>query len=282
MEKNYFLIIDNREHNLIKLLTQAKINFEISCLDIGDIMICKKENDVNKPILLIERKSMADMVSSIKDGRYKEQKIRMCSAKQRGDIRDYIYILEGNIAGFKPQEIKLLWGSWISTQIRDNVKLIRTVNINETIHFIIRLFERIIRDGENKLLPLNIEKFDKNHNITTNEQYNKDTKLVEIGYLGTIKSKKKDNYNSIVCQILAISTIPGISNNMGESVIKEYGSLIGLVNEYNKITNNNTLNEDEKIKRKENLLSDIQITEKRKLGKKLSSKIYNHLFVNNL
>ena len=71
--------VDNREHTLIKLLkalkTDYKYNFEIIVekLDLGDIIICRDEEE----LLIIERKNLNDLASSLRDGRYSEQSYRL-------------------------------------------------------------------------------------------------------------------------------------------------------------------------------------------------------------
>ena len=108
------LVIDNRETKLIELFDKNNISI-IKNLEIGDILIINEE----KPIIIIERKTLSDLSASIKDGRYKEQKIRLIhnyknckkiylientgnfdlsnsillSTKINGILRDSIYIL---------------------------------------------------------------------------------------------------------------------------------------------------------------------------------------------
>ena len=73
--------VDTREQDLLQ-----KINYLINCiasfkniivksetLPIGDIIICHD----NEEKLIIERKSITDLLSSIKDGRYEEQSYRL-------------------------------------------------------------------------------------------------------------------------------------------------------------------------------------------------------------
>ena len=74
------ILIDNRENKLKEffdnhVFKDSKQTPEItySNLDIGDIII-KKDG---KTLLIFERKSIPDLYSSINDGRYKEQKIRL-------------------------------------------------------------------------------------------------------------------------------------------------------------------------------------------------------------
>ena len=78
----YTLLIDYREKSLKTYFetfdfTNDKhlknIILKIENLDLGDIIIKKDE----KVILIIERKTLQDLYSSINDGRYKEQKVRL-------------------------------------------------------------------------------------------------------------------------------------------------------------------------------------------------------------
>ena len=79
---SYCFTIDNREHKLIALFQKMQFPIEVKTLDIGDIIIkaseaCKKsyqdKDQRYESIFIFERKSISDMISSIKDGRYKEQ-----------------------------------------------------------------------------------------------------------------------------------------------------------------------------------------------------------------
>ena len=73
------IIIDNRERNLWKIISDRdldcykdKIDIKIAQLEIGDIHIL-----INNNLYIYERKTTADLIASINDGRYREQKIRM-------------------------------------------------------------------------------------------------------------------------------------------------------------------------------------------------------------
>ena len=87
--------IDNRERDLIQKFDILNIQIEKKNLDIGDIHICSDE----KLLVIIERKTYDDLSTSIKDGRYKEQKNRMIHSIS-SNVRK-IYLFEGNTREFK-------------------------------------------------------------------------------------------------------------------------------------------------------------------------------------
>ena len=71
--------LDYREIKLndlcqIHLADKPEIKMVTENLPLGDIIIC---NDDGKEKVIIERKSLADLAASIRDGRYKEQSFRL-------------------------------------------------------------------------------------------------------------------------------------------------------------------------------------------------------------
>lgn len=114
--------------------------------------------------LIIERKSYADLIASVKDGRYKEQKLRLQSAcSQNIWPTRFIYLVE---SGSSPEDqtAPLFYGSWVSMVLRDNIPVIRVLSMAEGARFITRLADRLIRDS-NDLIP-DLRKFEKQYPST--------------------------------------------------------------------------------------------------------------------
>ena len=125
------IIIDNRENEIIKLLEKENFNFIKSNLELGDIQF--KDND--DIIYIIERKTVNDLGASIKDGRYKEQKIRLLS----NNNNNIYYIIEGNINYCETLSTKAILGSIINMIFRDNIKIIYSKDIKQTLDIIIQI-----------------------------------------------------------------------------------------------------------------------------------------------
>ena len=88
---NVDIIIDSRESSLIKIIESRdldiyKDHIKVSKeqLENGDIQIKFNEN-----VFIYERKTINDLISSVKDGRYKEQKQRLLS-----NFQNINYIIE--------------------------------------------------------------------------------------------------------------------------------------------------------------------------------------------
>ncbi len=242
------MIIDNREKDLIKLLNEKKIKIECKNLELGDIVFTNNESG-NKELIMIERKTVDDLMASIKDGRHREQKIRLLK-KQKDGVHIY-YLIEGSLLYHKKKET--LYSSILNTMMRDNIKVIFSRNIEETITYLIKMSEK-----------LDFCKISKKPQLSDNKSSNEQ---VSNQYLDTIKSCKKDNLTKEICYQAMLKQIPGVSTGCAESISKIYPSFNDLLNKYKELEN-----EDEK----KHLLSQIMI-KKRKIGNKLSEKIYQYI-----
>ena len=113
------LILDNREKDLKSAFPDA----EYKNLDLGDIQInINKDDGTSELFLLIERKTMKDLISSVNDGRYREQKKRLLDSNIPN--QKIMYLLEGYIDDI-PGHMKTLFGMIINTLFRDKLQIIR-------------------------------------------------------------------------------------------------------------------------------------------------------------
>ena len=79
----------NNQISLIPVFKSLKIQSET--LPIGDIII----NDETEDKIIIERKSVNDLLSSIKDGRYEEQSYRLNGLNHHN--HNIVYLIEGDV-----------------------------------------------------------------------------------------------------------------------------------------------------------------------------------------
>ena len=154
------LKIDNREKKLIKLLEIYKKEFDlknIECavekLDLGDFIIC--DDDGNEK-LIIERKSLNDLASSIKDGRYVEQSHRLTGYKMHN--HNIIYLIEGNLYNYRDKYTKIKSNTLLVTmgclQYYKGFSVVRTFDILETAEYIIRFCDKMKRENKEGLQEL--------------------------------------------------------------------------------------------------------------------------------
>ena len=133
------IVIDCRERDLIE---EIKIILEnnnpelliIEQLNLGDIII----DDI-----IIERKTLNDLASSIIDGRYKEQGLRLQEAQKEG--KKIYYFIEGNINNYKNNRIKkeTLISCIFTITYEKGMQVITTNNLRETAIFILQFRKNI-------------------------------------------------------------------------------------------------------------------------------------------
>ena len=295
------LIIDNREGKLIELIKSKsrdtfKIPYELKSLQIGDIVISSPLHP--DKTLIIERKCMTDMIASIKDGRYKEQKVRLLAEAANNSNTKICYLIEGNMQDLRfPNEKTVFYGSIVSSIFRDEIPLIRTGNLNETLDIISRIHERMSKDitdffkpntittsiiqsnntsnntlssNQNNIInPDTILQNDISENITDNINTNNTTNT----YLNSIKKCKKDNLTPQIWNQLSLTNIPGVSTNIAQKITEVYPSIRKLFIAYDNCNNN-----EERIK----LISEIILTDngktKRRIGEVVSKRIVEYLY----
>jgi crossover junction endonuclease MUS81 len=257
-DRNINLIIDNRESKLITYLdTKKAIPFQKKQLLLGDIQIYVNKNENNiTPFIdyVIERKTIKDLLASVKDGRYKEQKGRILSQIEQKNVGAFFYIIEGSSHYLKPYEKTIYQGALISISLRDNIHIIKTDTPYDTGDFLVRLYKRLIKEDVSS----------KKQDI---QDINNETQPIK--YIETLKASKKANIDAPTSQIMALGVVPGISYKIATSILKEYNTLSDLFDTYQGLET-----EEEKI----HLLKNIEITENRKLGLNASKNIYDYLF----
>jgi len=317
------LIIDARESKLIDLIkTKSQfITYQTASLPIGDIIIRHTEGEItllpNEPVLgntlltnapvlgntlltnapvlgntyeiILERKCVMDMIASIKDGRYKEQKIRLLSEIVSSSNKVKIaYLLEGSIDELRlPQDKTILIGSVISSTFRDNIPILRTASLQDTLDFIQRLHERLIKDykdffpcyRENPNPPINSNPHtnpNPNPNPHTNTTISSDIIPAEKQnenylYLQSIKKNKKDNMTPAMWNLNCLCGIPGVSSTIAIKIAESYPSIRSLLDAYQACTD---------IATRETLLADIILTEtdrqRRRIGNVISKRVYEY------
>lgn len=239
------VIIDSRESQLYSQIKERDLdkyanNITISSqqLDLGDIHIC-----FNEKKYILERKTISDLLSSIKDGRYKEQKIRLLSSEC-----DITYIIEGDdiISSKQLRNQTILSSVYIHSMYRDNIRLIFTKNIEDTCTYILTLCAKIIENPEYFITKDNKE-------INNNE------------YVDCIKmkSKKIENITPSVCYISQLCQIPNISIVIAKNIQKHYPNMFELLKALDNIKDK---------KDKIELLCKID-----KIGKEKANKIIEYL-----
>lgn len=261
-----YLLIDYREQDFIKKISETSgvlendiirdvtinnihIKYKVTNLAVGDFIILEDIDDNNTIQVIIERKSIQDLCSSITDGRFREQKQRLIESIN--DTSKICYLIEGTNKDSFSLSYNIINGSLLNLIFKHKYKLIQTSNILDTYNTIILLYKKF-----------------KNNDFETNGNVSTGTKL--------IKRSEKVKNNKLLNQLCLI---PGVSSRIAETImtssssISSISSLIQIYNDLNE--------QPDGLFKCEAYFADIPISgssnqRSRKIGPSISKKIYEY------
>lgn len=242
--------VDTRETTLLQmLLLQTTTNpafqhirIKSEPLPIGDLII----NDGTEDKLVIERKSVADLLSSIKDGRYEEQSYRLNGLPHHN--HNIVYLIEGDITKYKgfvsanrTAQQFVAYSAMFSLNYYKGFSLFRSISMEETAMMVCNMAYKMERDtakgkqpyysngtangtATNVVTPDALENADENAPDVVAAATEKD-------YVGVIKKVKKDNITPDNIGEIMLCQIPGISSVTAVAVMEKYKTLPNLIKE---------------------------------------------------
>lgn len=195
-----------------KSLGVSAINHEIRSerLPLGDIIL--HDPTQQKDIVLFERKTLADLASSIRDGRYKEQSFRLIetAAATGFNTHHIVYIIEGDLSRYDERHTQItktaLQSAMVSLMYYKGFSVIRTMNVGETADFILHFADKVAKEG-----PLSIA----------------DTATTATAYSEVSSKKEKRDYitRENIGEIM-LAQVPGISAKMAAAILSKYNGSI--------------------------------------------------------
>jgi len=238
--------IDVREQELLSninklvlftpIFKQLKVSSEN--LPLGDIII----EDEKEEKIIIERKTINDLLASIKDGRYDEQSYRLNGLSHHN--HNIIYLIEGDVNKmnrFKEtsQDKLTSYSAMFSLNYYKGFSVFRSFNLDETAMIICNMAYKLDKNSKNGFYSNisttivsenldknieNIEKIENIPNLQSNENSNKN-------YVSVIKKVKKDNITIENIDEIMLCQIPGISSVTAIAIIKKFTTLSNLLKE---------------------------------------------------
>lgn len=206
------LFVDYREKFLMEELTKLNIPYTNENLAIGDI--CIRSSGVD--LLLLERKSLHDLASSIRDGRYKEQSFRLNDSNVHN--HNIVYVIEGNLSKYNPPKMikspitrRALQSAIISLSYYKGFSVMRTESVTDTAEYVVALLEKLTKENKPGY-----------YNAT--ESVDEPDK-----YTGCIQKQKKNYITPDNIHEIMLATIPGISITTARAIMSEYKTIEHLI-----------------------------------------------------
>jgi|Laugrespbdmm15sd_2_1035082.scaffolds.fasta_scaffold03853_2 ERCC4-type nuclease len=221
------VIIDERETSLYELcLNSEYLNKELFVLEkrvlqLGDILFTS--DDEATTFLCIERKSLQDLLASIKDGRYSEQSYRLSNCFP--NPHNVVYLLEGMLSTVKDK--KVVVSCIASLNYFKGFSVHRTVSLAETTMYILCMADKIAKELKKGTKPIG----DKVVVIeSSTEQLSTTEKPVEsTDYCNVVKVSKKANITKENIGQMILMQIPGISSAISIEIMKPFSNFLEFV-----------------------------------------------------
>lgn len=226
-------------NSLIETVNSFKnIIIKTETLSVGDIIICDdKETNVEEK-LIIERKSIVDLLSSIKDGRYEEQSYRLNGLSHHN--HNIIYLIEGDVnknTYFKSRtdaEKQMAYSAMFSLNYYKGFSVFRSFSLEETATIVCNMAYKLEKQklsGKNEYYKNNMNSIDE----TLEEKVNiEETDIVEKSvknYVNVIKKVKKENITPDNIGEIMLCQIPGVSSVTAISIMEQYKNMPNLIKE---------------------------------------------------
>lgn len=170
------------------------VNVNVGNLVLGDIVMTKQST------IVVERKTVSDLVSSIHDGRYREQKQRLLTEYPSSHI---VYIIEKFVQPLPQESIKKIFGAILNMQLEHGITVVCSFDINCTADIIFDLYSKLDLKTRNT------------------------TSTVGISTLS------KSRFSSQFHTENFLMTIKGVSFNIAKTITALYPSISSLVHAFN-------------------------------------------------
>lgn len=189
------LIVDNREKRaasdpdfFVNKLKEHSVSASVDALAVGDLVwVARNKNSKQVAVLdyIMERKRLDDLVSSIKDGRFQEQKGRL----KRTGLTKVSYLIEESISLERTSSFsQQIMTAMSQTIVLNDFFLKRTSNATDTVNFLVKLTRAI----EKRYLELDL--YVVSPHLTTSRSYELAIKTCRK----KLESRNNNGWDSVV------------------------------------------------------------------------------------
>lgn len=209
------ITVDNREsdlYNSCKMILESyeDINIVKRQLPLGDATIFDASDN---ELIIIERKTLYDLASSIKDGRYAEQSYRLNECEIHN--HQIYYLIEGDMNSYNAtkgrMERKSLISAFTTISYYKGFSIHKTNSIIESAEWLICFADKLRRQK-------GVGFYDDNKDASKSSSY------------ACVSSReKKANINIDNIDIIMLSQIPGVSVAVASAILKMHLSLENII-----------------------------------------------------
>jgi ERCC4-type nuclease len=228
--------------NLVTFIPAFKdIKLEIVTLPIGDIIIADEKEEK----IIIERKCINDLLSSIKDGRYEEQSYRLNGLPHHN--HNIYYLIEGDVNRvnrFKDNTMEkmTIYSAILSLNYYKGFSVMRTFSMEETAIFVCNTANKLKKSDKS---PFYTEKQKTQLPVSTTDPLiqNAGQQSIETceetteqpqsdkDYVSVIKKVKKENITEDNIGEIMLCQIPSVSSVTAIAIMEKFKTIPNLIKE---------------------------------------------------
>ncbi|SAL95528.1 hypothetical protein [Absidia glauca] len=239
-EYTIMMVLDNRE---VKMKTNREyiqdkleekgVPVVKRALDLGDVIWVAKHVETDEEMYLdvvVERKRMDDLVSSLKDGRFREQKYRL---KESASRKVFYVVEEYNKEAALKFGAQAIQTALSCVQAIDRFYLTRTNNLDETIDYLVRLTRligQLYKDTTLQEIPTPLINRNNYYALKTalSERHASTYQVIPYAIYNQLNSKSgtttlQDLYTKM------LMTIKGVNAEKAYSLVKVYPTPVQLL-----------------------------------------------------
>ena len=240
-------VLDSREQSLWEDLQQPQFPIPVrtEMLPLGDVLIQKQDN--KEILLMLERKTVRDLIQSLRDGRYHDQRKRWLEFRSQSPQSFVSVWIEGDLlaSDMDPVLKSSLINSLFRLQSKHHILVHHVRTRSAFVESLRMVVEKLAKDPYH-LLPDGANGI--GGTATTMNQYRKSAHSQEQYWQD------------------CLTLVPGVSPQIAQKVQTIYPTLVSMTR---------ALGDDPQGTIQK--ISLLQTSEKRKLGEKLAQKIVRHL-----
>ena len=220
------LKIDVRERDLMTccrtIIIDKNVDVVSETLPIGDIIISNA--DTGEDLIIIERKTLTDLASSIKDGRYVEQSFRLNGIPHPN--HNIIYLIEGDLTRISIFKSKLnkqmLYSAIFSINYFKGFSVMRSNTLEESATIICNMVLKLLK-SENK------SPYYQSQESQSQESQESQSQNENQSYCSVVRRVKKENITKSNIGEIMLCQIPGCSDVSARAIFQKFKTIASLI-----------------------------------------------------
>jgi ERCC4-type nuclease len=190
-------------------------------LPLGDVILHdpSQGQGLGRDIVIFERKTLADLAASIRDGRYKEQSFRLIETAAATGLHKHniVYIIEGDLSRYDERHTQItktaLQSAMVSLMYYKGFSVVRTMNVCETADFILHFADKVAKENAVGARPA----YDGDTTATTAT-----AAAAQVYSEVSAKKEKRDYITRENIGEIMLAQVPGVSAKMAAAILAKY------------------------------------------------------------